>query len=191
MQDSSYRSPEQVKNDDARLTTTRGTTVPRRGIKGSIWGAFALLIWDAGLFGSFLTSFLFCPIWFLVSIVKNAIQRPGWTIALIRITIPPLTLALVLANNAVQLRIAEQNAPRVAAACEQFYAANGKFPKTLDELVPRYLPSVPRAKYCYGFGFGEFVYMNFHGSPILFWYVIPPHGRRCYDFEHRRWRYLD
>ena len=44
-----------------------------------------------------------------------------------------------------QYRVGKANAPRIIAACDQFHAATGRFPKTLDELVPRYLPAVPCA----------------------------------------------
>ena len=71
---------------------------------------------------------------------------------------PALTLALVLTNNAVQSRIAEANAAKIVKACEEFHAANGKYPKTLGELVPKYLSSVPHAKYC--LVFGEFLYSD-------------------------------
>lgn len=148
----------------------------------------ALLFFDVIFSGSFLWSFLDCPIWFLVSILKNAIQHPGWRLALLRIAIPALTLGLVSANDAFQYGIGKANAPRIIAACEEFHAANGKFPKTLDELVPRYMPSIPRAKYC--LVWGDFLYMNY-GHPMLVWYVVPPHGRKIYDFEDRRWNYLD
>jgi hypothetical protein len=160
-----------------------------RGIGVSIGGALVLLGLDAVISGSFLTSFMVCPIWFLFSILKNAIQRPGWRLALVRIAVPAVTLGLVLANNAAQLRIAEANAPRIIAACEEFHAANGRFPKTLDELVPRYMPSVPRAKHC--LALGEFVYWYSDGKPMLMWYAIPPFGRNIYFFENGRWRYID
>jgi hypothetical protein len=190
MQDNSHRPPEQAQNEDARLTIPGGKTLPRRGVGKSIVGAFVLLFWDAVLNGSFLMSFLVCPIWFLLSILKNAIQPPGWRLAILRIAIPPLTLGLVLANNAVQLKIAKANAPRVVLACEQFHAANGKFPKTLDELVPRYMPSVPRAKYC--LAYGAFHYLNWGDRPPkLIWYTFPILGKNVYDFEKRRWNYID
>ena len=134
-------------------------------------------------------SFMFCPLWFLISILKNAIQRPGWRLALLRIAIPAATLGLALANDDVQCKIGEANAPRIVAACEEFRAANGRFPKTLDDLVPAYLPSIPRAKYC--LDYGEFRYWNIDGSPILVWYLVPPYGRKIYDFEKRRWNYID
>jgi hypothetical protein len=127
--------------------------------------------------------------WFLLSIVRNAIQRPGWRLAILRTAIPLVTLGLVLANNAFQLRVAEANAPRVVAACEAFHDSNGRFPKTLDELVPRYMPIIPRAKYC--LDHGEFVYFFNQGEPMLVWYVVPPYYRRIYDFDTRRWNYID
>lgn len=170
------------------MTGRSGETAPRHGVKASSWGAFALLAWDVAFWGSCLLSVVVCPIWFLVSILKNAIQRPGWGIAVLRIAVPALTLGVVLANNAVQLRIAEANAARVVAACKEYQTANGQFPKTLDELVPRYLPSLPRAKYCLT---GEFLYMNYHNHPLLVWYVVPVVGRNVYDFEKARWSYLD
>ncbi len=147
MHDSSSRPAEHAQNE-MWLTILVRYVWSHRGIRVSIGTAAVLLAWDAAFSGSFLMSLIFCPIWFLLTILKNAIQRPGWRLALLRIAIPALTLGLVMANNAVQLRIAEANAPRIVAACQEFHAANGRFPKTLDQLVPRYMPSVPRAKYC-------------------------------------------
>jgi len=177
MQESSCQPPERAHN------------VSHRGIRASIVTALILLASDAATDGSFLLSSMVCPIWFLVSVLKNAIQRPGWGLALLRIALPALTLGLVLANNAVQFRIAEANAPRIITACEEFRVANGKFPKTLDELVPRYMPFIPRAKYC--LAWGEFRYWNFDDKPILVWWAVPPYGTKVYDFENRRWRYID
>ena len=102
---------------------------------------------------------------------------------------PALTLGLVLANNALQLRIAGANAQQVIAACEEFRAANGKFPESLEELVPRYMRAIPRAKYC--LGYGEFRYSNIDGSPILVWCAVPPFGQKVYNFEKRSWNYID
>ena len=181
------RKPKPVRMSTERLPNALRR--PHRGIRASIGTALLLLAWDAALWGSFLLSFMVCPIWFLASVLKNAIERPGWRLAILRISVPPLTLALALANNAVQLRIAEANAPRIVVACERFHAANGRFPKTLGELVPRFMPSVPRAKYCLA---GEFLYMNWEGhAPLLIWYSIPVFGKNVYDFEKRRWRYID
>ena len=160
-----------------------------RAIRRSVVAAAVLLAWDGALYGSFVMSMIFCPIWFLVSLLKNAIERPGWGLALVRIGIPALTLGLVRANNVVQLGVADANARRVVAACEEYYAANGRFPKDLDELVPQYLNAVPFAKYCLGPP-GRFAYYNV-GTPMLVWQVVPPYYRRIYDSHTRSWSYLD
>ena len=135
-------------------------------------------------------SYLACPVWFLVSVVKNAIQRPGWRLALLRAAMPVLTLGLALGNNALQWKVAEANAERIIKACEEFCAATGKYPRKLQDLVPGYLKSVPRAKYC--LCWGEFMYWNDKGIPaMLVWCKIPPFGRKVYTFADRRWGYID
>jgi hypothetical protein len=166
----------------------RGETLHRPGVRWSIVGSLGLLAWDIGD-GSFGASLLICAIWFLVSVTKSAIQRPRWTIALVRAAIPLVTLAVVLGNSAVQSRIAKANAVRIVDACEQFRADDGRFPHTLDELVPEYLKFIPRAKYC--LFWGKYLYFNNDGDPILTWVDVPPFGRPTYDFQNRRWGYVD
>ena len=172
------------------MTSSDDQKTFRCGIGWGIAGAVTLLVLDVILMGSFEFSILACPLWFVVSIVKNAFQRPGWRIALIRIGIPVVTLSLVLLNDVVQREIAERNAEKVIDACEKFHAENDRYPKTLDELVPQYLLSVPRAKYCMD---GQFRYWNFEedNDAILVWYVIPPYGRSVYNFKEQRWGYVD
>jgi len=188
MQESSRRASERSHNE-SWLTSLVRYVCSHRGIRVSISTGSVLLAWDAVLSGSFVMSLIVCPIWFVASVVKNVIQRHGWRVALLRMAVPLVTLGLVLANTAVQLRIAKANATRITAACEKYHEANGEFPQKLDELVPRYLPSIPRAKYC--FAFGEFFYWNIDGHAMLVWYDVPPFGRRIYDFAKRKWNYLD
>jgi hypothetical protein len=179
----------QAQMDGTRCSTPNDETSPRRSVRGSVGSALTLLVWDAAITGSFLLSFLVCPVWFLFSIVKNAAERPGWGLALLRIAVPALTLGLVLANDTFQRRIAKANATRVVAACEEFHADNGEFPQTLEELVPQYLPSIPRAKYC--LLHGEFLHWGSGEGGMLVWCVVPPFERAIYNFEKRRWSYLD
>jgi hypothetical protein len=157
-------------------------------MRWSLGGVGLLLAWDVVFTGSFLLSLICCPLWFLGSILKGAEDRVGWRRVLVRMAFPTVTGALVWSNNAVQNKIAEAHASRVIAACEGFRAAHGSYPKSLDELVPRYLPSVPRAKYC--LACGSFFYFN-DGRAMMLWCIIPPFGRKTYDFETRRWSYMD
>jgi hypothetical protein len=162
-----------------------------RSLRGSIGAAAIVLTFDVLLSGSVLMSYILCPIWILVSLLKSAINRPGWGLTLARIFIPALTFWLVKANNGFQLRVAESNGQRIVAACEEYHAANGRFPGKLDELVPKYMNSVPVAKYCLGQGSRFFYTSSSSGPTILAWEIVAPHYRRIYNFETRRWRYLD
>jgi hypothetical protein len=160
----------------------------RSRIRGSIIGSLVLLACDLAT-GSFGASLLICPIWFLVSVTKSAIQRPRWTVALTRAAIPLATIAVVFGNSAVQSKIARANAEKIVAACEQYRTRSGRFPQTLDELVPNYLQFIPRSKYC--LIWDNYQYFNNNGSPMLVWVDIPPFGRPTYDFQNRQWGYVD
>lgn len=161
-----------------------------RSVRGSIGAAAILLTLDVVLFGSRLYSFIFCPIWMLVSLLRSATKRPGWGLAVVRIFIPFLTLWIGRVNDAFQLSVAEANAQRIITACEDYHAGNGRFPTKLDELVPRYLDSVPVARYCLGPS-SLFYYSSSPESAMLWWQVVPPHYRKIYKFETRSWFYLD
>jgi hypothetical protein len=156
----------------------------------SLFGAAFLLFWDV-VGGTFAFSIIVCPIWFLVTVVRNRIVGTGWRIALFRAAIPALTLGIVLANTFIQWELADVNGERIVQACESFYADNGRYPKTLDELVSRYLPSIPRAKYCMN---GDFHYRNSDDSdglaPILWWSQFGPLCK-IYSFEKKEWHHLD
>ena len=156
-----------------------------RLIRGSIIGAFVLLVFDA-VNGTFVSAGV-CPIWFFVSLVKAIRKRPGWGIGLSRIAIPVLSLAMIAGNATIQSKIANTNAERIIVACEQFLATRGNYPDQLDELVPKYLSSIPRAKYA--LMFSDFRYRNLEGNHRLMWAENPPFGRRTYYFEHREWHY--
>jgi hypothetical protein len=160
-----------------------------RAVRTSLGAAAILLTFDVAFFGWTVLSTVFCPIWILISLLKNSIQRPGWRIALVRIGLPGLIFWLVRVNNDFQIAVAKENAQRVVAACEGYHADNGRFPKNLDELVPQYLNSVPVAKYCLGPS-SRFTYTS-SGAPKLWWEVVPPHYRKIYNFETRSWSYLD
>lgn len=170
------------------MTTT--DTKPRWRISPRLWTVIGLVLFlDVAFSGSYLFSVTICPIWFLAAVV-SLLELPGWRVALIRVAAPVLTLGIVVGNTALQWRIGEARADRVVKACEQFHTANGRYPETLDELVPRYLRSVPRAKYC--LFLGNFMYYANQGlHPILVWYKLPPFGRPIYDFESGTWGYID
>jgi len=157
-------------------------------IRGSLICALVVIFLDVVVSGCYLFSALACPIWCIVGAVRAALQQPGPGVAAARVLIPVATGLLAFANYSVQRTIAMGNAERVIEACERYREANGAYPERLGELVPRYLNSVPRAKYCCSWS--EFWYFG-APRPLLLWYEIPPFGRRIYNFERGDWGYID
>jgi hypothetical protein len=92
-------------------------------IKGSMGIAAAVLFWDVAYEGFYLFSALICPPWFLISFIKNIIQRPGWAIALLRVSTSLLTFAIAFGNGNLQWNVSDANAQRVIKACEDILHA--------------------------------------------------------------------
>jgi len=104
--------------------------------------------------------------------------------------------ALYLLLGAVTLGVlrfhsdtARAQATRVIEACRAYETTHGKLPERLQNLVPGFLPAVPRAKYT--FVFGEFDYWSSPAGHTLVYVATPPFGRRLYHFEEDRWGQLD
>ena len=157
-------------------------------IRGSLICLLVLLFFDVLLDGSYLVSALVCPIWFLVAGIRAIATSPSASVATARVLMPFFAALLVAANFCLQGEIAMANAATVIQACEQYREANGAYPERLDDLVPRFLNSIPRAKYCCSRS--EFWYFG-PPAPVLDWYEVPPFGRRVYVFDTGRWRYVD
>jgi len=85
--------------------------------------------------------------------------------------------------------LARNRAVPVITAVRAFHADNGRYPATLDELAPRYLAAVPRAKYT--LAFHEFTYRSSGGDAWLHYVGLPPFGRPTYAFSSGKWGYLD
>jgi hypothetical protein len=183
-------------------------------IRGSLTCSVVLLGLDVAVYGSYLISNFIGPIWLVVVIakaLKALTDRTSWRVAVTRIVIALVTLALVLGNAKLQMRIAEANAERIIKACTQYRDDNGVFPETLTMLVPKYMKSVPRAQYAL---MGKFYYKEdkhqlnndeilaetkarslegkFDPSPkrdvaldrhTLMWTLPPPFYRKIYTFE--------
>lgn len=84
---------------------------------------------------------------------------------------------------------AQTHAEQVIEACRAYAKRNGKLPDRLTELVPEFLPAVPRAKYT--LQWGEFTYWTSEDAHTLMYVALPPFGRRLYHFEQDRWGQLD
>lgn len=83
---------------------------------------------------------------------------------------------LAVAGVRINNDIAQGRAERIVFACGRFNQAKGRFPQDLQELVPEFLPAVPRAKPVALFS--DFRYDAVAGRHRLSWRVFPPKGWR-------------
>ena len=160
-------------------------------IHGTAVCTVALILGDVVFCGSYLGSLFVCPIWFLAAVVSALVYKPSLGVGAARVLMPPAVLLLAVVNSSLQNSIAMDHAEQVIQACNEYHDANGVYPKRLNDLAPRYLSSIPRAKYCLAFG-----ELRYHASEedeihSLVWCELPPFGRRIYNFERGTWGYLD
>lgn len=175
-----------------------------RSLIGSIILAIVLIVCHVAVWGGFLLSgflCLICLVWFLLAIARALIWRKGWRLAIARILIPVVTLALVIGIPSPPEGIPD-DVELIIQACERYRAKNGMYPRTLDVLVPEYLKSedlkslspdfqysvhgdfYPRKVYC-------FYYPEFREEHTLMYTDIPPFHTRYYDFESASWGGFD
>ena len=117
-------------------------------IRGSLILSVILIFLDVVFTGSYLFSFVICPIWLVVALIRKSLGHADRQIAVARIFVPVVTGFLVFGNYIFQMNIANAHAALIIQACEHYREANGAYPKNLDELIPDYLSSIPTAKYC-------------------------------------------
>ena len=94
-------------------------------------------------------------------------------------------------NAWLQNSIAQSRFEVIIQACKQYQKDKGHYPDKLEDLVPAYLYSVPRAKYCVSFGEFDYFAGSRDSSPTLMWTKLPPFGRPYYNFKDGRYGYLD
>lgn len=98
-----------------------------------------------------------------------------------------IVAAVVLVN--VNARVAPSRADRLVRAVENYRAEVGVYPKKLDDLVPKFIDRVPCAQYTLG---GDFHYLRGGTTdPPMLWYNPHQMDHRGYQFDEKRWWYLD
>lgn len=107
--------------------------------------------------------------------------RPTVRLAVLFMATAVAIMATINANN----HLARRRAAQLIQAVDLYRAAHGRYPLVLDALVPRYIASVPRAKYT--LAFSQFFYQQDGARARLSYVEVPPFARPCYDFAQRRW----
>ena len=100
-----------------------------------------------------------------------------------------LVAIAVFSSNIINNKIAKGCANDLIQVIENYHQTTGQYPQTLTELVPTYLPNVPKAKYT--LIFNSFTYVNYQGNVSLFYTALPPFGRPTYVFNRKEWKYID
>lgn len=166
----------------------------------SVWRTAAalsvLFLADLGFAGQGLLSVLVACVGLglLASGVLWAVVKGGAS-SLVRSRVTRVDMYLLLgvatvATMQFHSATAQKHAAHVIDACRAYQARHGMLPDRLDELVPEFLPKVPRAKYT--LQWGEFTYwVSEKKSHTLMCVALPPFGRRLYHFEEARWSQLD
>ncbi len=103
-----------------------------------------------------------------------------------------LTIVAIVGTYALDQRRGRANAERIIKAVEAYHGECETYPWQLEDLVPRFIPKIPRSsvnlffyQYYYRRGREE------NQDPYLVWVAQPPFGRYLYNFETKEWHYLD
>jgi hypothetical protein len=118
----------------------------------------------------------------LICIVLYVVDKNSWR-GLLRVALvfAVLGLATFFWIN-FNWRVAERRARPIAEACESFHHQNGRYPASLNDLVPQYLVSIPPAKYTvFGNRFG------YSDTPPTLFFAVMFSGAARYDLESRKW----
>lgn len=86
-------------------------------------------------------------------------------------------------------KLAMYRAESLVQNLELYRQKKGSYPEKLQQLVPKYYSSVPKAKIS---AWGEFYYSSKTGQdPMLFYVIYPPFYRNGYNFQSKLWQPFD
>lgn len=117
---------------------------------------------------------------------------------LIRFSVYLTAVGVVLTLIPINRQVSKGRAELIIVAVESYKAANGKYPDSLDRLVPQFIAEIPTQARISFFdrGFRYFVRSYDEGSELkeshtLMYVTMPPFGRATYNFERKSWGFID
>lgn len=154
--------------------------------------AVLLFVLDALVFNQFVVAFVTILI-VLPTVLYRAFvdrkDRPVLKTRLITAGILLLMVLMIMTANGMNNRLARQRTLYLASACEKYKADHGGYPDRLSDLVPRYIPEVPPAKFT--IVASSFIYLSRADRHTIIFTAIPPFGRITYTLEGRSWGMID
>ncbi len=179
------------------LDHIRGNLASKRSgllweVSGSIFTAAFLYVFDALVLGQggiagltfFVLVFVLIPRTFRARRDPASLKQHAAKVAIYGVMVVA-TFATISFDN----HLAHQRATELIAACNQYYAQYKKYPDTLQDLVPEFVPEIPAAKY--SLLSSSFRYRVSEQDHVLMYIQIFPFGRAFYTLEEGRWWYLD
>jgi len=158
-----------------------------------IWLPLLLLCLDVFVFGQGMVGFItilvivfyFLPK-VLLSLRKDKEKAKKY---LKRLLTYAVMVAAIFGALHLNSKLAEHRASLVITALDKYQAKHQNYPDGLDQLVPEFLPRIPKAKI--NLLYGNFSYISSDGSHTLLYIAYPPFYRRCYNLEEKKWSSLD
>lgn len=125
-------------------------------------------------------------------------RRPDWRrFRLVRCALYLAAAVVCFGLARVDDQVASGRADALASAVNAFRAAQGRYPESLDELVPAHLPAIPNARPL-ALMQDRFRYRNPPANtdgtrrpPMLMYTAFGPFGWSLYDFEKGAWEMRD
>jgi hypothetical protein len=161
---------------------------PKMSLVTTIVVAVAILGIDAIWLGLGVLSLLVVGVAIIWGAVALVVFRKDRKLRLFTLKRTAILLLTGLAGTifmSLQMDIGNGRAEAIVAAVNQYHAKNGKYPDQLKELVPAFLPSVPRARISWVAS--EFAYRAIDESHVLSYLQMPPNVVRSYTFETQTW----
>ena len=81
----------------------------------------------------------------------------------------------------INWKVATTRAGPIIAAANQFKSERGRYPSSLNDLIPRYIPAIPPANHFVGRRFG------YSADPPSLYFAVMFHGVASYDFQSQKW----
>ncbi|MBS4097759.1 MAG: hypothetical protein KGZ83_13090 [Sulfuricella sp.] len=102
-----------------------------------------------------------------------------------------LMAAAILITVRIDLAGAREKGETIVAALHAYQAKTGQYPDELEQLVPAYLPAIPKARF--SLSMNEYRYFVTKGkdSHTLSYIASPPFGFTYYTLEKGQWAVKD
>lgn len=162
-------------------------------LRGTIVGALLLVAFDGVAMGQGGLALLLATWVVVVRLPLLALawkRKPLLKYRAKKTAIYLIAVSAVLGWVAFNRDLGSRRAEDVVAAVHAYATTNGRYPASLNELVPGFLPALPLVKWTLGWNRFEYR-LTRSGNHWLTWTVVSPYGRRSYIFEEARWIYLD